>query len=240
MEEVPIEIINKTIQQYIGGEDFVAHVHYILPTIFVGNHKVEQRAPKFKLEKDFVQYRNHCRICRDELLENDSVVYSLEIMLGYSNNGIGFKFGYNTICVMCASERSGVSSKNLAKFPSVKGKRLTILDNFVSKKYIEYVNSSKSLLLRQNVAKVDILIDVVSYLFSDTRKVIKRLLKQDRNCHLCFNENAHLICSRCGYIRYCSAECQKKDWKRHKPICSALKRIGNTIQLCAMINTIEL
>ena len=28
-----------------------------------------------------------------------------------------------------------------------------------------------------------------------------------------------LTCSRCKLVRYCSAECQRKDWKSHKPRC---------------------
>lgn len=29
-----------------------------------------------------------------------------------------------------------------------------------------------------------------------------------------------LVCSRCKKIKYCSALCQKADWKRHKPLCT--------------------
>ena len=29
-------------------------------------------------------------------------------------------------------------------------------------------------------------------------------------------------CSRCRTIKYCSPECQKKDWPKHKPICANL------------------
>ena len=28
-------------------------------------------------------------------------------------------------------------------------------------------------------------------------------------------------CSRCKMVSYCSKECQKKDWKRHKKSCNA-------------------
>lgn len=30
-----------------------------------------------------------------------------------------------------------------------------------------------------------------------------------------------LRCSRCKKVRYCSPECQKRDWKRHKVGCVA-------------------
>lgn len=34
---------------------------------------------------------------------------------------------------------------------------------------------------------------------------------------------AALICTRCRSVRYCSAACQRVDWKLHKPTCKAAK-----------------
>ncbi|KAI9004993.1 hypothetical protein DFJ74DRAFT_402089 [Hyaloraphidium curvatum] len=46
-------------------------------------------------------------------------------------------------------------------------------------------------------------------------------------CDLCGQapaEGAKLKkCSRCGIAWYCSAECQREDWKAHKPACSGKK-----------------
>jgi hypothetical protein len=38
-------------------------------------------------------------------------------------------------------------------------------------------------------------------------------------CRVC-KEPSTLVCSRCKAVRYCGAECQKKDWKlSHKQKC---------------------
>lgn len=37
-------------------------------------------------------------------------------------------------------------------------------------------------------------------------------------------------CSVCLLENYCSSECQKKDWKKHKLMCPMLKRLSNKLQ----------
>ena len=37
----------------------------------------------------------------------------------------------------------------------------------------------------------------------------------------CASEEASSVCSRCEAVRYCSRECQRTDWKAHKPVCTA-------------------
>ena len=37
----------------------------------------------------------------------------------------------------------------------------------------------------------------------------------------CVSEEASSVCSRCQAVRYCSRECQRTDWKAHKPVCTA-------------------
>ncbi len=37
----------------------------------------------------------------------------------------------------------------------------------------------------------------------------------------CVSEEASSMCSRCQAVRYCSRECQRTDWKAHKPACKA-------------------
>ncbi|KAJ7100363.1 hypothetical protein C8R44DRAFT_859306 [Mycena epipterygia] len=46
-------------------------------------------------------------------------------------------------------------------------------------------------------------------------------------CYKCFKEDDVLPsrCSGCHRISYCSPECQKVDWKMHKPMCKALSAI---------------
>jgi hypothetical protein len=37
----------------------------------------------------------------------------------------------------------------------------------------------------------------------------------------CASEEASSVCARCQAARYCSRECQRTDWKAHKPVCTA-------------------
>jgi hypothetical protein len=37
----------------------------------------------------------------------------------------------------------------------------------------------------------------------------------------CASEEASSVCARCEAVRYCSRECQRTDWKTHKPACAA-------------------
>ena len=46
-----------------------------------------------------------------------------------------------------------------------------------------------------------------------------------RGCQLCpvlMQSNQGKACSACNCRVYCSRECQKKDWKQHKPECKVL------------------
>jgi hypothetical protein len=40
----------------------------------------------------------------------------------------------------------------------------------------------------------------------------------------CASEEASSVCSRCQAVRYCSRECQRTDWKAHKPACTVAQR----------------
>jgi len=40
------------------------------------------------------------------------------------------------------------------------------------------------------------------------------------NCEVCGTKNRNMYyCSKCKSIKYCSVECQRADWKKHKPVC---------------------
>ena len=43
------------------------------------------------------------------------------------------------------------------------------------------------------------------------------------NCSNC-DTVGRLTCTKCRAVKYCSAVCQKKDWKLHKPFCTSLSR----------------
>ena len=49
-------------------------------------------------------------------------------------------------------------------------------------------------------------------------------------CAACANSNNLKHCSHCNAIAYCSAECQKKDWKKHKLDCAELKKAAEDIR----------
>ena len=57
----------------------------------------------------------------------------------------------------------------------------------------------------------------VSPLFSDPTNEKKNMEKD--LCPVCNVEKAMLTCARCKVQKYCSATCQKKDWKKHKKVC---------------------
>ena len=40
-------------------------------------------------------------------------------------------------------------------------------------------------------------------------------------CARCASEEASSVCARCQAVRYCSRDCQRADWKVHKPACTA-------------------
>jgi len=40
-------------------------------------------------------------------------------------------------------------------------------------------------------------------------------------CNVCQASAATKRCSRCNLVWYCSPECQRKDWKKHKPFCNS-------------------
>lgn len=49
-------------------------------------------------------------------------------------------------------------------------------------------------------------------------------------CMVCSDRQGKLKrCSACGVTCYCSAECQKKDWKEHKLVCRTKANIPNGI-----------
>lgn len=65
-----------------------------------------------------------------------------------------------------------------------------------------------------------------SFLSNLQSKVLPVLLEaltiKERSCFICSKESRELkMCSICKRARYCSAECQKVDWKTHKSWCKA-------------------
>jgi hypothetical protein len=55
-----------------------------------------------------------------------------------------------------------------------------------------------------------------SSFLEDTVKAFK--YKMIDRCFVCNNHTKN-VCSKCMKTKYCSKECQKSDWKNHKPKC---------------------
>lgn len=55
-------------------------------------------------------------------------------------------------------------------------------------------------------------------------------------CAVC-NKPSILLCSRCRTIYYCSQDCQRSDWREHKPNCS---QIINAVEMIRKDNMIKL
>ena len=43
-------------------------------------------------------------------------------------------------------------------------------------------------------------------------------------CAACGASGARLTCGGCRGVRYCGAECQKRDWRAHKAACKQQRR----------------
>jgi hypothetical protein len=54
--------------------------------------------------------------------------------------------------------------------------------------------------------------------------------KLGKACAACFTKREKLLkCGACQSMWYCSSECQKKDWKSHKQLCKAIKKVNSNV-----------
>ena len=56
----------------------------------------------------------------------------------------------------------------------------------------------------------------------------------------CASEEASSVCSRCQAVRYCSRECQRTDWKAHKPVCTAQTNVSADCVVHAVVQETSL
>jgi hypothetical protein len=55
-------------------------------------------------------------------------------------------------------------------------------------------------------------------------KLIRTNLKKNRTCTECQSKlKKKRCCADCNLISYCSRECQRKNWKMHRPFCESMK-----------------
>jgi hypothetical protein len=58
----------------------------------------------------------------------------------------------------------------------------------------------------------------------DFDSIKSRVQLEIKRCHNCRKEKCNdgtnlLTCSRCQVVKYCSAQCQRDDWREHKKVC---------------------
>lgn len=59
-------------------------------------------------------------------------------------------------------------------------------------------------------------------MFGLSKPVHLPVVKSLGMCKTCLKENVKLLhCGRCKSVFYCSKDCQKKDWKSHRAVCTA-------------------
>ena len=64
---------------------------------------------------------------------------------------------------------------------------------------------------------------------ADAKQIIETALRElseakPCECSKCLVPCKKRQCARCGNAIYCSAVCQKRDWKAHKPFCTAAEK----------------
>uniref|UniRef100_A0A383WQF5 MYND-type domain-containing protein n=1 Tax=Tetradesmus obliquus TaxID=3088 RepID=A0A383WQF5_TETOB len=57
---------------------------------------------------------------------------------------------------------------------------------------------------------------------------LKGAVKLHRCCKVCGARGDVMSCSRCKEVSYCSKDCQRQDWKRHKAECTAAAAAAGT------------
>jgi len=76
---------------------------------------------------------------------------------------------------------------------------------------------------RDDVESKDAFGFCLDYERRDVAKALFRRLPVDM-CGTCGTNGKLRTCAACGVVRYCSPECQKKDWKEgHRVACAQIK-----------------
>ena len=55
---------------------------------------------------------------------------------------------------------------------------------------------------------------------------LTRIVDIETLCDAGCRNHGSKICASCKAARYCSAECQRRSWKRHKPLCKKIKDLN--------------
>jgi endogenous inhibitor of DNA gyrase (YacG/DUF329 family) len=103
----------------------------------------------------------------------------------------------NLPCIMCKTTRVANEHLEYLQLYFTKKKRLVL---------VPYCSTNDSCLVR-------------------ARQILREYLRLDKRLHPSFTITCPICgtsvpklkrCSRCGYVGYCSTQCQKADWSNHK------------------------
>uniref|UniRef100_A0A7S0KXG1 MYND-type domain-containing protein n=1 Tax=Asterionellopsis glacialis TaxID=33640 RepID=A0A7S0KXG1_9STRA len=87
----------------------------------------------------------------------------------------------------------------------------------LDKPFSDFCYNPESALRNPSKYKAEIDVDLKPHCFGPGDGRFSMLNKS-----ICFNTENLKACSRCKVATYCSAECQRKDWKSHKKVCATL------------------
>lgn len=63
--------------------------------------------------------------------------------------------------------------------------------------------------------------EIVNMFRNDQFCALETIDHPKNRCNRCRSAGDLLACSRCREVKYCSKECQRANWKSHKPLCEA-------------------
>jgi MYND finger len=59
------------------------------------------------------------------------------------------------------------------------------------------------------------------------------------SCKVCGKTSSLMNCKRCKSVAYCSADCQRQDWKNNKPICQREEFAGAPCDCCGTTEDVD-
>jgi MYND finger len=72
----------------------------------------------------------------------------------------------------------------------------------------------------------------LSYFFQPATSTAAAANNMTDSCNTCGKTSSLMNCKRCKSVAYCSADCQRLDWKTHKPSCQRKEFAGAACDRC--------
>jgi hypothetical protein len=110
---------------------------------------------------------------------------------------------------------------------NTKQKYLNKSTDIVELNIIKYINkniSNYKLNKNKKMNEYFVILSVIRLLKYGESIPIVREPKYNK-CYICGSNNSLKTCCNCKNAKYCSRECQVKDWKEHKKICKTLLEV---------------